>query len=39
MLSECRQQMHHEFVGVRIVCRDKIDTAFHKTGDEMDISS
>src|SRR5258708_34433280 len=39
MLCECRQHMHHELVGVRIVRSDEIDAAFHEAGDEMDVSS
>src|SRR6266849_2102995 len=39
MLGKCGQHVHHELVGMRIVGRDEIDAAFHKTGDEMDVSS
>lgn len=33
-----RKYVQHELIGMRIVSRDKIDAAFHKTGDEMDVS-
>src|SRR6266852_2392835 len=39
MLSECGQHVQHELVGMRTIGRDEIDAAFHKTGDEMDVSS
>jgi len=39
MLSECGQHVHHELVGMGIVRRHEIDAAFHKPGDEMDVSS
>jgi hypothetical protein len=39
MLGECCKQMHHEFVGMRVVRCDEIDTAFKKARDEVDIPS
>src|SRR6202035_1264004 len=38
MLGKCREQMDHQLVRMRVVCRDEIDAALHQPRDEMHVS-
>jgi hypothetical protein len=36
MFSECRQQMDHQAIAMRIVRSDEFDSALHQAANEMD---
>jgi hypothetical protein len=39
MLGNGGQDMHRQLVGVRIVHRDELNTAFHQRGDESQVAA